>query len=86
MKAIAVRLDEEVHEQLRVIAQLSAVSITELIRVAVVEFLDAKKSDPALASHADSVLAEIDADAAARREAIASLFASGSKPSRNKAK
>jgi len=75
MKTMAIRLDDDLHAQLQVLAQLSDTSITEVIRSAIDAHLQAKRHDPALVAQADSVLADIDAAAASRRDAIATLFA-----------
>jgi hypothetical protein len=74
MKTLAIRLEEDVHAQLSVIAQLQGITITEAIRTAIESYLEAKRSDPELTAQADEVLAGIDREAATRREAIATLF------------
>lgn len=74
MKTMAIRLDDELHEQLSILAQLENTSITELIRTAIEQHLSAKRNDPELAAQADEILAEIDAQATKRREAISALF------------
>ena len=77
MKTMALRLEDDLHAQLSVLATLSGGSITEIIRNAIDAYLASKRSDPALAAQAESVLAEIDAAAKTRRDAIANLFAAG---------
>jgi predicted transcriptional regulator len=72
---MALRLDDELHAQLTVLAQLSGGSLIEIIRNAIDAYLEARRNDPALAAQADSVLADIDAAARTRRDAIANLFA-----------
>lgn len=74
MKTLAIRLDDEMHEQLSILSQLEGTSITEIIRTSIESYLDAKRNDPALAAQADEALAEIDAAATRRREAIGALF------------
>jgi predicted transcriptional regulator len=74
LKTMAIRFDDERHARLSVLAQLSNASISAIIHLAIDEYLEAKRNDPALAAQADSVLAEIDADARGRRDAIATLF------------
>jgi predicted transcriptional regulator len=74
MKTMALRLEDDLHSQLAILAQLSDSSIAEIVRVALVDFVVAKRGDPTLAAQAESVLAEIDASARSRRDAIATLF------------
>jgi predicted transcriptional regulator len=74
MKAIALRLDDGLHAQLQVIAQLQGVTLTELIRTAVETYLDQARQAPELAAKAQGVLDAIEAEAASRRDAIATLF------------
>jgi predicted transcriptional regulator len=76
VKTLAIRLDDELHAQLSVLAQLEEVSITDAIRQAIEAHIEAKRSQPELAARAESVLAAIDAEAANRRGAIATLFSS----------
>jgi hypothetical protein len=75
MKTLAVRLDEEQHAQLGVIAQLAEMTVTDAIRQAVDQWIASRRSTPELQARAEAVLADIDRDADARREAIASLLA-----------
>jgi predicted transcriptional regulator len=72
---MALRLEDDLHAQLSVLATLSDTSIAELIRRAIDAYLESKRSDPALAAQAESVLADIDQAAKTRRDAIAGLFA-----------
>lgn len=83
MKTMAIRLDDELHAQLSILAQLEGTTITDLIRTAIETHLAAKRNDPSLAAQADEVLAEIDAEATKRRDAISTLFTSPpAKPAR----
>ena len=83
MKTLAIRLDDDVHAQLSIVAQLRDSNITEVIRTAIEAYLDAARTDPALAAQADEVLAGIDAEASKRRDAIGALFQPAeSKPAR----
>ena len=77
MKTLAIRLDDEQHAQLSVLAQLEGTTVTDFIRSAIDAQLQAKRSQPEIAAKAEQVLAEIDAEAANQRSAIATLFASG---------
>ncbi|MGZ6609004.1 MAG: DNA-binding protein [Solirubrobacteraceae bacterium] len=83
MKTMAIRLEDDLHAQLAILAQLSGGSIAELIRSSIEHYVETKRQDPALAAQADSVLAEIDSEARSRREAIATLFAAPTDPAAN---
>jgi predicted transcriptional regulator len=74
MKTLAIRLEDDTHAQLSVLAQLEELTVTDAIRQAIDNFIDAKRSQPELTARAEAVLADIDRDAASKREAIASLF------------
>jgi len=80
VKTMALRLEDDLHAQLAVLAQLSGVTITEVLRSAIETWVDEKRRDPALVEQADSVIAEIDSAAQSRRDAIASLFAGETAP------
>jgi predicted transcriptional regulator len=80
MKTMAIRLDEELHAQLSVLAQLEEVSVTEFIRTAIEAQIELKRSNPDLAAKAESALADIDAEAQNRRSAIATMFGDSEPP------
>lgn len=75
MKTLAIRLDDEQHAQLSVLAQLEGITVTDFIRSTIDAQVEAKRSQPEIAAKAEQVLATIDAEAATRRSAIAGLFA-----------
>ena len=74
MKTLAIRLDDELHAQLSVLAQLRESTITDEIRMALESHLEATKASPDLAARAQGVLDEIERDSRARQAAIATLF------------
>ena len=78
VKTLAIRLEPVLHAQLSLIAQLKNSTITDEIRSAIEAHIAATKAAPELAGKADSVLEEIEREAASRREAIATLFGSDS--------
>lgn len=80
VKTLAIRLEPDLHAQLSLIAQLRGSTITEEIREAIDRHIAVIKDSPDIAGQADSVLADIERDAAARREAIATLFGDGHPP------
>ena len=74
VKTLAIRLDPTTHAQLSLIAQLRGTTLTDEIRSALDAHLAHAKDAPELAAHADQALADIEADMATRKAAIASLF------------
>ena len=74
VKTLAIRLEPELHAQLSLIAQLRGSTITDEIRAALEAHLANVKQTSDLADRAESVLADIDREAATRRDAIAALF------------
>lgn len=81
VKTLGVKLEPDVHAQLSFIAQLREGTITDEIQIAIRTHIERAKDDPELRSRAEEVQAEIEREAAARRDAIATLFAaSGTAP------
>ena len=76
MKTLAIRLDDELHAQLSVLAQLSGTSLTDEIRQALEVHLKAKRANPELTERAKAVSEEIEHEAQVRQAAIASMFGS----------
>lgn len=74
VKTLAIRLDPDIHAQLTLIAGLRSSTITDEIKLALGAHIVTAKYAADLANRADEALAEIERDAAARREAIATLF------------
>jgi predicted DNA-binding protein len=78
VKTLAIRLEPDTHAQLSLIAQLRGSTITDEIRAAVEAHIASAKSAPELAAQADNVLEDIEREASARREAIATMFGQAS--------
>jgi hypothetical protein len=74
VKTLAIRLDEDQHAQLSLIAQLEGLTITDAIRGAIDSWIQSKRSNPELQQRAEAVLVTIEQEAATRRNAIASLM------------
>ena len=74
MKTLAIRLDDELHAQLSVLAQLSETSLTDEIRQALEAHLKAKRANPELTERAKAVSEEIEHEAQVRQAAITTLF------------
>ena len=77
VKTLAIRLEPDLHAQLSLIAQLRGSTITDEIRSALDVHITHARTAPELASKADGALEEIEREAIARREAIATLFGTG---------
>ncbi|GAA5158249.1 hypothetical protein GCM10023321_37790 [Pseudonocardia eucalypti] len=75
MKTTAVRLEDELYAQLTIVAQLEGQTVTDIIRLAVIGYIEQRKTS--LSSQADAALAEIEREAAIRRQAITALFGNG---------
>lgn len=80
VKTLGIKLKPDVHAQLSFIAQLRDGTITDEIQIAIAAHIAAAKDDPELASKAAEARAEIEREAAARQQAIATLFADGGEP------
>lgn len=80
-KTLAIRLDDDLHARLSVIAQLSGSTVTDEIRQAIESHIERKRSAGELSAKAGAVLEEIEREAAARRSAIAALFGDQSEAS-----
>lgn len=73
-KTLGVRVDEELHAQLTFIAQLNGNTIADEIRRSIEDRVQTAQQDPELIARAEQVRAEIEREAQARQQAIASLF------------
>jgi hypothetical protein len=80
VKTLGIKLKPDAHAQLSFIAQLRDGTITDEIQIAVAEHIARAKDDPDLASKAAEARAEIEREAAARQQAIATLFQGGGDP------
>ncbi|MFJ2316794.1 hypothetical protein ACIOTN_08815 [Glutamicibacter sp. NPDC087661] len=80
VKTLAIRLENDVHMQLTLIAQLKGSTITEEIRQAIAAHVVQAKASSDLVSQAESAMAEIEREAAARRDVLAQLFGASDKP------
>lgn len=86
MKTLAIRLEDEQHARLTILAKLSDASVTDAIRVAIDAHLAKLAADPEVSAKAENLAAAIDREAAEQREAITALFGTPPKvPARSKA-
>jgi hypothetical protein len=73
-KTIGVKLPDDVHAQLVLIASLDGMSLTDAIRQAIDGYIERKKGEGDLAARAAQALDEIEREAAQRRDALHALF------------
>lgn len=80
MKTLAIRLEDDQHARLTILAKLSGVSVTDAIRTAIDTHLAKLAADKDISAKAETVLADIEREASEQRAAIAKLFGDGSSP------
>jgi hypothetical protein len=78
MKTLAIRIENEQHAQLSMIAQLEHLTMIDAIRQAIDQWIELRRNQPELQQRAQAVLDDIERDATTRREAIAALFSEDS--------
>lgn len=83
IKTLAVRVNEATRAQLDIIAQLNDRTVTDEIRLALEAWIEKTKSDPSTLELAEAVRAEIEREAATKRDAIAAIFDRPSKSTRS---
>lgn len=74
MKTLAIRLDQDVHARLTILAKLAGVSLTDAIRQAIETQIHAMSSDPTLLAKAEALREEIDREAREQQGALSQLF------------
>ena len=74
MKTLAIRLDEDLHARLGMLSKLSGTSVTDTIRSAIEQKLDALAADPEVTAKAEALRDEIEKEAAQQRDALAALI------------
>jgi predicted DNA-binding protein len=74
MKTLAIRLQDDQHARLTLLAKVSGINVTDLIRGAIEARLDVLAADSEIAEKAKAVLDEIDRQASAERDAITALI------------
>jgi hypothetical protein len=80
VKTLGIKLKPDVHAQLSFIAQLRDGTITDEIQIAITAHIARAKDDPDLRNKAAAAREEIEREAVARQQAIATLFDSSTKP------
>jgi hypothetical protein len=74
VKTLAIRLPNELHAQLVIVASLEGASLNDTICGAIEELIERKRADGDLAAQAAKVLAEMDQEAEVRRQALQALL------------
>src|SRR5690348_2567095 len=74
VKTLAIRLQDELHAQLVLVASLEGQSLTDTIRQAIEELIERKRAGGDLAAQAAKALEEIEQETQARREALQALL------------
>ena len=74
VKTLGIRFRPDLHTQITVIAQLRGRSFQDEVIAASEAHVAQAKSDPALVTRIQAAIADIDRDAASRRDALAALF------------
>ena len=83
MRTLAIRLEDEEHAQLQMIARLEDLSLTDALRQAIDLWISERRNNPELQARAAAILDDIDRDAATRRTAIEDIL--GNKTSATRA-
>lgn len=81
LRPLSVRMSDGTRAQIEILAQLNDRSLTEETRIALEHWVDKSKSDPAVLERAEQVRADIEREAATRRNAIEAVLGNkGKKP------
>jgi hypothetical protein len=80
VKTLAIRLPDELHAQLVLVAGLDGVSMAEAIRQAVETAINRRRDDGELAARAQAVLEQMDQEANSRRAALQALMGPAGAP------
>jgi hypothetical protein len=74
VKTLGVKLDDLLHSQFALVAQLDDLSLNDAVKRAVELYVASKQAEPDFVARATVKLEEIEREAAARRGAIQALF------------
>jgi len=74
MKTVAIKVDDELHAQLLLVAQLEGKTLTDVIREAVETYVAALRKGNGLAAKAKDLLEAIDSETAAKKQAVQGLL------------
>ena len=74
LKTVAIKVTDELHAQLLIVAQLEGKSLTEVIRTAVEQYVEQLRTGDGLAARAQALLDEIEQETAGRKQAVQALL------------
>lgn len=80
VKTLAIRLPDELHAQLVLVASLEDQSLTDTIRQAIEELIERKRADGDLAAQAAKALEEMERETQARKQALQALLGAQQAP------
>lgn len=78
MKTLAIRLDDDQHARLTLLAKVTGDTVTDVIRTAVDHHLDSLAADSDIAAKAQAALEAMDREISSQRQALATLIGTGS--------
>lgn len=78
MKTLAIRLEDDQHARMSLLAKVSGTTVTDFVREAIDQRLVTLGADAELAAKAEQLLNEHDRQAQAEREALATLLGNAS--------
>jgi hypothetical protein len=81
VKTLGVKLNDGLHAQFALVAQLNGLSLNDAVLAAVQAWVDSNRQQADFAERAAAALAAIEAEAQARRGAIQALFGEEAPPS-----
>lgn len=76
MKTLAIRLEDDLHARLTIVAKLAETSVTDVIRRGIETQVQSMSSDPSLRAKADVLRQEIEREAREQQGALQELFSS----------
>ena len=74
MKTLAIRLDDDLHARLTIVAKLAEVSLTDAIRQAIESHVQTMAAKPDIQAKADALRQDIEREAREQQGAISQLF------------
>ena len=74
MKTLAIRLDDDLHARLTIVAKLAEVSLTDAIRQAIESHVQTMSTKPDIQAKAEALRQDIEREAREQQGAISQLF------------
>lgn len=79
IRPLSVPMTDDMRGQLDVLAQLNNRTVTKETRAALEHWIEKSKTDPEVLKRAEIIRAQIEQEAAAKREAVESIFSGSAK-------